>query len=534
MFRPIHRSSHSQQQQHELLPSERKSLQLSIPTTPATTTPTTTTKSRNDLFSFNWSHLTPNLSPPPLHHSQLLPHFEFQLPSTTTTTTPYTPPTPAPPLPFLTTTVPFPQISPISPPSPQEPTLASIAGQSSNPLLDSRQGPPVRLSPTREFILGEGRHASVYLASYYNKLEEKWELCAAKRLGRDRDSQVAGLGEAFILSKLNEVGSWGELGGRGSKHVVKLLGVKDERDGVEAVDLPPATTSGTSPSSRSSTPTTRRTHSLSISSTNSPISQEQLWLHPNGSTGGGSPRSSTLSLSLRRQHRRSSLAVVEDGVDDSVTISPPPIPLPPTNIIAPIPTATPPTHPHLSQPPVTPTSQISTIPFPASSPQTPSYQSTNPRIILLLEYHPLGNLMTFIKQFPDRITKKRFLTWFKELTEAVAWTHDCGVLHSDLKPQNVLVRTFPFPLSSPTFTNLPRTTGFFLPLPPHHRFLHVSFPPASPFTTTIRPPRPRNPILLPTRIRPPTTVSLLLPLRYFLLRSNSKRSLNRYRTLRER
>jgi serine/threonine protein kinase len=35
--------------------------------------------------------------------------------------------------------------------------------------------------------------------------------------------------------------------------------------------------------------------------------------------------------------------------------------------------------------------------------------------------------------------RKRWLDWAKQLVAAVAWSHERGVLHSDIKPQNVLV-----------------------------------------------------------------------------------------------
>jgi len=53
---------------------------------------------------------------------------------------------------------------------PSSPSTATIlpptAGHSSNPLLDIRQAPSLRMSATSPYLLGEGRHASVYLASF--------------------------------------------------------------------------------------------------------------------------------------------------------------------------------------------------------------------------------------------------------------------------------------------------------------------------------------------------------------------------------
>ena len=95
-----------------------------------------------------------------------------------------------------------------NPPDPCAP-LPPTAGHSSNPLLDTRRSPALRMAPTPPYLLGEGRHATVYLASYARPgdAHEPWRLCAAKRLAPDRESQVSGLGEAFILAKLAGGGS---------------------------------------------------------------------------------------------------------------------------------------------------------------------------------------------------------------------------------------------------------------------------------------------------------------------------------------
>lgn len=105
-------------------------------------------------------------------------------------------------------------------------------GDSDDPVLDSRLSPRLRLSVKREFGLGEGRHASVFMASFIplrpkaangeenGGTREKWHLCAAKRLLPDSESQIAGLGEAFILSKLAGMSE------EGAEFILKLYGVR--------------------------------------------------------------------------------------------------------------------------------------------------------------------------------------------------------------------------------------------------------------------------------------------------------------------
>ena len=68
--------------------------------------------------------------------------------------------------------------------------------------------------------LGNGRHATVHLSSYRLNDQESWKLCAAKRLSADKESQVAGLNEAAMLSKLSNC-----------PEILYLLGLKDERHG---------------------------------------------------------------------------------------------------------------------------------------------------------------------------------------------------------------------------------------------------------------------------------------------------------------
>lgn len=80
-----------------------------------------------------------------------------------------------------------------------------------------------RFSATSTYLLGQGRYATVYLASYKGKERQApWQLCAAKRMSADRESQTLGLREAFFLQRLADTAS------TGSVYVVKLIAVKED------------------------------------------------------------------------------------------------------------------------------------------------------------------------------------------------------------------------------------------------------------------------------------------------------------------
>jgi len=64
----------------------------------------------------------------------------------------------------------------------------------------------VRVFLEPEYRLGEGRTSEVYLGAYHPHDQAgprvTWELCAVKRVDADRESQLAGLEEAFALRRL--------------------------------------------------------------------------------------------------------------------------------------------------------------------------------------------------------------------------------------------------------------------------------------------------------------------------------------------
>jgi len=79
----------------------------------------------------------------------------------------------------------------------------------------------VRVFLEPEYRLGEGRTSEVYLGAYHPHDQAgprvTWELCAVKRVDADRESQLAGLEEAFALRRLGP-----------HPHIVQLITVLDE------------------------------------------------------------------------------------------------------------------------------------------------------------------------------------------------------------------------------------------------------------------------------------------------------------------
>lgn len=506
-----------------LLPSERIALRDATPVeaAPSPSTPVSRNGSRNDLFSFDWSPILPNvtsraatpteqqskstrtpprisidiptpslaildfplpppsptnLQPSPYHALPLSPTSKTHSLLNTSTSHSIVPPPPLNSPTRSSPSTPAPVYSPMSidqpayTPSESEPT-------SMDPILDSRKGPRLRLSPTREYFLGEGRHATVFLASFIppqpssTTSQEEWELCAAKRIFPDRASQISGLGEAFILSRLAQaqMATVGTFGQRAAGSILKLYGVKDERDGIESPDAirhrrssqdgrneiglgRPGGAGGTTHflhhnplQTRSISEVTQHDSSRVVplrrqASFNSRIQFSNL-VPPIGSptldnsgefttlgdvgTEGGrremvrrearkGPRYSE-PAAPRKDYKDASEEKVETpmvqdydwekGVSvrrgSSVKLRP----------VAPI---------------------LDTINPPHST-------ADPPRIILILEYCRFGDLLGFLKQYPERAGRKRWLEWAKQITLAVGCCHERSILHADIKPQNILV-----------------------------------------------------------------------------------------------
>ncbi|KAI8909142.1 kinase-like domain-containing protein [Gorgonomyces haynaldii] len=62
-----------------------------------------------------------------------------------------------------------------------------------------------------------------------------------------------------------------------------------------------------------------------------------------------------------------------------------------------------------------------------------------PRLILVLEYLSGGNLWDWMLNNRKNLSKKLWLKWAREICQAVAEIHACGIVHHDIKPHNILL-----------------------------------------------------------------------------------------------
>lgn len=81
----------------------------------------------------------------------------------------------------------------------------------------------------------------------------------------------------------------------------------------------------------------------------------------------------------------------------------------------------------------------------ATSPSLPALAQavrTGPavsRLVLLLEHAPLGTMDRLLRTSPSVVGKRLWERWAVQATEALAWVHEKGVVHADIKPGNLLV-----------------------------------------------------------------------------------------------
>ena len=263
----------------------------------------------------------------------------------------------------------------------------------------------LRFWPKPQLLLGEGRHASVYLASYTqsNHFEGAWSPCAVKRIHGDRESQITGLSEAWILGRLTIDGH------HCHPAIIRLLSVKDERDHVNDHDLSRANLGrGAPPMKRINS----GYHDRSFSDGNNLARSQPLTVQiPVDSPATPGPRQGRFD-----SHHSTPSSPVLAHVPDDVNI-----PFDSSLL------------PRRSSSMRTPNSR----PAPTLPPK--DLATISPRLLLVLELCPAGNLAVLLRRQPQMINYATWLRWAKSLTSAVAHAHSRKILHLDIKPANVFV-----------------------------------------------------------------------------------------------
>ncbi|PWN18137.1 kinase-like protein [Microstroma glucosiphilum] len=263
-----------------------------------------------------------------------------------------------------------------------------------------------RLAPSREFLLGEGRHCDVFLGAYrrrYGSLRNAappsdWQLCAVKRLHPDRQSQLLGLDEAFALRRLGP-----------NAGIVKLIDIRDE---VLAVTSPMPT------------PALDKTSLDSSVSSNSTIDSNSTLQSPSlmqGRTSSDAWQDSE-PAHLRNGHgtdKAQAPRASNEGSEDD---------LPPS--AAALQAAG---YPRVDLHRSATEHSLGSLAAPAGSSSTDP-----PRLLILLELLPLS-LATYSQRHSSRIDVFFWLHWACELAATLEWMHGKGCVHCDIKPENILL-----------------------------------------------------------------------------------------------
>ena len=84
-------------------------------------------------------------------------------------------------------------------------------------------------------------------------------------------------------------------------------------------------------------------------------------------------------------------------------------------------------------------SQAATLaPTPASKAVTRPATHDTPRLLILLELLP-HSLYSYAKKHPERVDLEQWLSWAVQLADVLAWMHERGAVHADVKKENILV-----------------------------------------------------------------------------------------------
>lgn len=254
-----------------------------------------------------------------------------------------------------------------------------------------------RLCPARTFLLGVGRHSSVYLASYRNA-SAKWKLCAGKRVDRDKEAYADALREAYIMARLssNDMIS--------NNHIARLIGVRQE---MEADDWHPELESESN-SRRSSTANSIRSIGLGLSNSSSSYSPTDQ-IDPSHAT------SQLEAVAITRLRNSSSMHAIPSLGRPNI------VDLDLANRKA----------TSLREQP----SSRSSISDAAQVPPS--------RIVMLMELCAKGTTAALIRRQPHLVTRSLWLKWAKQISIALCHCHRMGILHADVKSQNIMVCAYP-------------------------------------------------------------------------------------------
>lgn len=318
-----------------------------------------------------------------------------------------------------------------------------------------------RLAPSKEFILGEGRHCTVFLGAYRRRSKHEqvdphsqastkedgknvgnWQLCAVKRLHADRQSQLLGLDEAFALRRLGT-----------HPGIIHLIDIRDE---VLAETSPlPTPNAGPSSFEPSEEPFDRRIKqsemgrglppSMSASasahgrSTSSWMTMETTRQHDPLPADTPPERSNSLQHSTQRSaHSR---IVSQPTNSEMKLMSPPRL------------TMARPSADGLLEEGETIDADDVPISAAAMHSQNAAHRdaaqrhkdhlgappaSDPPRLLILLELLPF-TLSAYVKRNADAVDMVFWLRTGIAMTETLEFIHSKGCIHSDIKPENILL-----------------------------------------------------------------------------------------------
>ncbi|WVR05759.1 hypothetical protein IAU60_002784 [Kwoniella sp. DSM 27419] len=322
------------------------------------------------------------------------------------------------------------------------------------PLPPSSDDIEMRLLPNSTYLLGEGRYARVFLASYKQSTRKSkgrarnllgraghqqdrvdlrvngegdgmvgssWKLCAAKRLAPDRESQTMGLREAFFLNRL---------AGNGQNSIYGSKGLKPRQRAVSPL---------------------RGSHAPpSLDETISESRNIKIRPKPQVKSNGSVyvvkliavKEDSDVPLTNPAHARSSSDALAGATPSDATTAT---VGLAPTDLRRQrsstlINAQTPPNLSTTGRGELAHLSSFPSLPSLAYASRNESAPSLS-RLVLLLEHAPLGTLDRMLRTSPQLVGRGLWERWAREGAEALEWVHGKGVVHADIKPGNLLLTT---------------------------------------------------------------------------------------------